>query len=187
MGSFSLSLFKKVIPFLLMASANAKVVSDVTLSDQRLCGGTMVPLQAAGLRTATFLKIRVYVVAYYSLEKVLKGDDPNKKKRPICFELTYLRDVSDKDVDRAWQYQFKESSDFPYPKLDEHVNKLKEYFSDIKDERTHLFELVQGKTILSENGKVKGEIDGDDFQKNFLSVWFGKNPPTEEVKENLLK
>lgn len=163
----------------------AKKIADTKIPDERLCGGKTLPLQGAGLRTATFLNIKVYVVAYYAADKVKKGEDANSKSRPICYEVTYLRDVDDEDVDKAWKFTFKESSEFPYSALDAHVKLLQDYLGEIKGERKHLFEMVEGKTILHENGKVKGEIPGVEFQKNFFSIWYGKNPPTEEVQEEL--
>lgn len=185
MGSLTLSFLKKIVPFLLIRSVHARTVHGIELKEELLCGGKALPLQSAALRTATFFKIKVYVVALYAEKKMTANFTETNK--PVCFEITYLRDVSDADADRAWEYQFKESSDFPYKDLTLHVQKLKEFFGDIKDERKHLFELKEGATLFSENGKLKGEISGEEFQKNFLSIWFGKNPPTAEVKEALLK
>lgn len=159
---------------------HAKTIYETEISDSLKCGSTNLPFQSAGLRTATFLNIRVYVVAIYAAKKTMT-------ERPVCFEITYLRDVSDEDADKAWAYQFKESSEKVYPELDNHVKKLQDFFGDIKGARKHLFALLPNETQFWENGVLKGTIAGEDFQKNFLTIWFGKNPPTKEVQEQLLK
>ena len=189
MGSFTLSLQQKIIAVILLVSATngwAKKIDGVKLPDSFQCGDQSLPFQGAGLRTATFLNIRVYIIAYYADKKISGPEDPAISARPICFEVTYLRDVDNEDVDKAWDFQFKNSSQYPYPELPAHVKKLQEYFGEIKGERKHVFALLPEKTILSENGAVKGEIPGPQFQRNFLSIWYGKKPPTQEVQDQLL-
>jgi hypothetical protein len=90
-------------------------------------------------------------------------------------------------VDKAWGFQFKESSMHPYPELEGHVKEIQKFFGEIKGERTENFVLEEGSTKIYENGALKGEIKGSEFQKNFLSLWFGKKPPTQELQEELLK
>lgn len=181
MGRFTLSLQQALIAFVLLGSiAWAKKVEGIQFPESRECGGKMLPLQGTGLRTATLFKIRVYVLAYYAAEK-------KAPQQPSCFDLVYLRDFDAEDVDKAWAFQFKESSQFPYPQLEEHVKNIQNYFGEIKGDRKESFELSEGVTKVFENNQLKGEIKGEEFQKNFLSIWFGKNPPTKELQEELLK
>ncbi len=181
MGRFSLFIQQALILLAFSShSAFAKKVEGIKFPETRECGGKTLPLQGTGLRTATLFNIRVYVMAYYAAEKKA----PNK---PSCFDLVYLRDFDAKDVDKAWAFQFKESSDFPYPQLDEHVKNIQDFFGEIKGDRKESFELSEGVTKVYEDGKLKGEIKGEEFQKNFLSLWFGKKPPTKDLQEELLK
>lgn len=190
MGSFTLSIQQKIaiLFFVLSLSPSgwAKKIDGEKIPDTLSCGEKSLPLQGAGLRTATIFNIRVYIIAYYGEKKILGLEDPTIAQRPVCFEVTYLRDVDDEDVDKAWDFQFKDSSQYPYAELPQHIKKLQSFFGEIKGERKHLFALLPGKTILSENGAIKGEIAGPEFQKNFLSIWYGKKPPTIEVQEQLL-
>ena len=184
MGSFTLSVQQKVI--LLCTSlihtpvAMARVVADLKIPETYECAGKPLPLQGAGLRTATWIKIKVYVLAYYAAAKKAPGT-------PSCFNITYLRDFDNEDVDKAWSFQFKESSQYPYSKMDEDVKELKKYFGEIKGERTENFELTAEGTKVFENKILRGEIKSPEFQKNFLSLWFGSKPPTKEFQEELLK
>lgn len=188
MGCFSLSLRKAIILFFtLQTMANAKTLEGINFPDEVNCAGENLPLQGLALRKATIFGIKVYAFAYYSKNPIKNPEDPNFNQRPICFDAVYLRDFSEKDVNRAWDYQFKESSQYPYPELENDIKKVKSFFGEIKGERKESFRLEKGLTIFLENSKVVGEIKGPNFQTNFLSIWFGKNPPTKEFQKELLK
>lgn len=188
MGRFTLSFRKAFLVFFLTLPAFGAVVDGVKLKDTLNCGGTELPLVAAGLRGATIFNIRVYVLAMYAQTVVTSLTDPNVEKRPMCFEVHYLRDVEKKKVDEAWEYQFKESSEYPYPKLKDDIKALQTFFGEIKaDKGIHLFELLENSTKVYETGVYKGEIPGKEFGKNFVSVFYGKNPPTKELREALTK
>jgi len=174
----ALSLFNKV---------GAKEIADVKILPTISCDGKEIPLSGAGLRTATILKIKIYVLALYSQTPIRKGNGTELEQRPICFDLTYLRDFDNGDVDKAWKYQFEESAEHKYANLKNDLNELQKIFGEIKDQRNQFIEFTEETSKFYENGNLKGEIKGKDFQKTFLSIWFGKNPPTEALKENLLK
>lgn len=145
-----------------------------------------VPLQGLGLRTATIFKIRVYLAALYAKMALKRSDDPHSLPRPVVLDVTYLRDFDEEDVDKAWAYQFKESSQFPYKELDQHVKDIQRFFGEIKGDRKESFVFLDGETMFYENGKLVGKISGKEFQKNFLSLFFGPKPPTEDLKKGLL-
>lgn len=180
MGCFSLPVRQKILGLLLLSSqlGFATELEGVKVLPKMSCEGQEVPLHGFGLRTATLLKIKIYVLAFYSQDLT---------SRPQCFHITYLKVFSDKDVDRAWDYQFEESAEHRYPEFKTHLETLKKAFGEIKGDRTQTITLSAESTKLYENGKLQGEIKGLDFQKTFLSIWFGKNPPTEELKKALLK
>lgn len=189
MGRISLSIRKALVLLLFPGVVSAAELEGVKLRDKMICAGTELPLQAAGLRAATIFNIRVYVLAMYTPTPLPEGlKDQNIDKRPMCFEVHYMRDVEKEKVDKAWEFQFEESSGYPYPKLKEHISLLQKFFGKIKaNEGVHLFELTGTSTKVYENGEYKGEIPGTEFGKNFLSVFFGKNPPTKDLRKALLK
>ncbi len=189
MGCFSLSIRKAILVLtLLVSSAFAAELEGIKLKDKMTCAGVELPLQAAGLRAATIFNIRVYVLAMYTPTPLTSLTDPNMEKRPMCFEVHYMRDVEKKKVDEAWEFQFKDSSEYPYPKLKDDIKLLQKFFGEIKANKgVHLFELTENSTKVYENGEYKGEIPGKEFGKNFLSVFFGKKPPTKDLREALIK
>lgn len=188
MGSLSLFVRKALITLLLTLPAFAAEFEGVKLRDKINCGGTELPLVAAGLRDATIFNIRVYVLAMYAPKVVTSLSDPSIDARPMCFEVHYLRDVEKEKVDEAWEYQFKESSEYLYPKLADDIRLLQKFFGKIEAEKgVHLFELLPESTKVYETGAYKGEIPGKEFGKNFISLFYGKNPPTKGLKKSLQK
>jgi hypothetical protein len=187
MGSFTLSIFKKIVPLLFCFSLYAAEVAGVKIPETIVCEGKVVPLSGAGIRTATFLNIKVFALAVYAPEKIKIGKGAELDQRPLCFEMTYLREFDNEDVDKAWDFQFKESAQHDYPALKEDVMNIKKYFGEIKGDRKESFSLTSESTKVFENGELKGEIKGTDFQKSFLSIWFGTKPPTKGLQKDLLK
>ena len=189
MGSLSLPFYKKILgPLLLLLSLGlgAKEIEGVILADSMTCEGKQLSLSGAGLRTATFLKVKVFVIGVYAEKKITKSGGPELDQRPLCFTITYLRDFDNKDVDKAWGYQFKESSEHRYPDFENDVALVQKFFGEIKGAKNQMFALLPDRTLAYENSELKGEIKGSDFQKSFLSIWFGNKPPTMELKRSLL-
>ncbi len=187
MGRFTLFIWKKIIPFFLITSSYATEVEGIKLPKEKSCFNKSLPLQSYGIRKATIFGIKVYVLAYYSETSFLKVNDPNLNQRPICLDVHYLRDFDNKDVDRAWEFQFKESSSFPYEDLNLDVDQIKKFFGEIKGKRLQSFALNEEQTDFYENDLFKGSIKNKNFQKNFLHLFFGDKPPTEELRNQLLK
>ena len=164
----------------------AKEIAGVNVAPSLKCAGKEIPLSGAGLRTATFFKVKIFVLAIYAPVLIKTGKSPEIDQRPLCFELTYLREFDNEEVDKAWDYQFKESAQHQYPALKEDVASIKKFFGKIKGDRKESFLLTSEETQVFENGELKGSIKGTDFQKSFLSIWFGTNPPTKTLQEEIL-
>ncbi len=188
MGRFTLFIFKKIIIFsLLYSTVSAKEIEGIKLPSSLKCAGEELPLQGYGLRKATIFGIKIYVLALYARTPITKIADPNLENRPICLDIYYLKNFDNKDVDRAWDYQFKESSTVPYTQLNEHVGQIKNFFGEIKDQRLQSFHFYSDKTEALENNKLRGTILGKEFQNNFLNMFFGKKPPTKELRDQIFK
>ena len=161
---------KLITILFLLGLSNSYAKSSSTIT----CGDRLLPLKAKATRTATIFKIKVYVLSIFGDKKDLSP--------PTCFEFTYLRDFDDEDVDKAWVFQFKESSEYEYPGLKEDLATLKRFYGGIHGKRTQRLELLEGTTRIYENDVYKGEIKGHDFQRSFLSIWKSPKSPIPELK-----
>lgn len=167
--------------FLIHPISHARSLGGLNIPQTRLCGGKVLSLKGAGLRTATIFDIKIYVVAIYAETPIIN------KRRPLCFDITYLRDFDETEVDKAWAFQIRESADIDYPGRMKDIRTLQKMFGKIEGMRTQRLELLNGTTRVFENDELKGEIAGENFQRSFISVWAGKKPPTKELQSDLLK
>jgi hypothetical protein len=152
----------------------------MTIPDTFKIDGIDHAIQSAGVRKATIFRIKVFTLAFYS--KSLSLAD-----KPFCFEFTYFRDFSNSQVDEAWDFQFSESNEFNYPELATDLSRLKEFLGEIKGDRKQTF-IFAGNTVkVYENGQLKGEIQGENFQKSFISLWIGEKSPVSQIKSELKK
>jgi|GEM_PF-2834490 len=191
MGRFTLSFFKKIVIASLATSfisaVNARVIQGLNIPESKECIGEKIPLQGAGMRTATLFNIKIYVLAYYAPKKIRISEDFKNISFPVCFDIIYLRDFDNEDVDKAWEFQFNESSEHSYPQLAEHITNLQRFFGSLKKNQKQSFLLDQKGTKVFDDDVLKGEILGDDFKRSFLSLWIGKKPPTKELQDELFK
>jgi len=160
--------------------AQGRTLEGMTIPDTMSIEGNEHKLQAAGVRKATIFGIKVFTLAFYNKTLSLM-------EKPFCFEFTYFRDFSNSQVDEAWDFQFNESNEFKYPELATDLTRLKEFLGEIKGERKQTF-IFSGNTIkVYENGQLKGEIQSENFQKSFISLWIGEKSPVSQFKTELKK
>jgi hypothetical protein len=59
-------------------------------------------------------------------------------------------------------------------------------FGALKSGGVEQVQLVGTNTIVIDQGVTKGTLPGRDFQKSFLSLWFGSNPVSADLQSALL-
>jgi hypothetical protein len=175
-----------LLSLLLPALAHAAAKAGVTLPDTMNAGGKALQLNGLGVREATVMNIDVYVAGLY-LEN--RSPDPaaildsSQVKR---LELVFVRDVDREDIVDAWKDGFKKNG-ADMAVFGPRIGTLNAWMSDIKEKDTLVFLIEPGKGLTVTNrGRVKGTIPGDDFARAFLSIWLGPSPPNKGLKAGLL-
>ncbi len=162
-----------------------RTLEGVTVPDTRTVNGTTVTLNGLGLRTATFVKVKVYVMALYL-------ETPGSDARSIVdstgaarIELHMLRDVGAKDMRKAWDEGFEKnytgSAD-----LGRELEALKTATSDLGEGDVMAFDFYETTVTASHNGTVTGTIEGAEFRRALMAVWLGDKPPNKELKAGVL-
>ena len=187
MKNYFLLVWLTVVP---MTPAWALMISDVKIPDQILMGKKTLVLNGAGVRRAgfAFIKVNVYVAALYLIKKSSEPKQILDSTEPRRMEFTFMRDVIDRDVKEAWNYQFKESvtDKLKYPELPADLKKLTSFMGALKTGEVQAFEMDDTTTRLYVKNQLKGEIIGRNFQKAFLSMWLGEDPAQGNLKDALL-
>jgi len=171
----------------LSSLAAARELAGVTLPDRAVVAGKAVLLNGMGIRKATFLKVKVYVAGLY-LET--KSADPAvviasvQAKRLV---LQFVRDVSRDQIVDAWEEGFQKNGGKDLPGLRARIRKLDSFMTDFRSGDALTFTYVPGSGVqIAVKGAALGTLPGEDFARTFFSIWFGPDPPNEELKAGLL-
>jgi len=179
-----LALFLIALPL----GARALEIQGVNVPSTMPLGGRNLVLNGAGLRTFSLLgiPIRIYVASFYAPEPLRDSASVEGSPGPLLFNFTFLRSVSQSDVTRAWSSQFAQSVSYTYPGYDRDRDAFISMFGSLSSGGIEQVQFVGTNTMIIDQGVSKGVIAGRNFQKSFLSLWFGSNPVAPDLKSALL-
>jgi hypothetical protein len=169
------------------AAGYAREMKGVTFPDTETIGNATVNLAGIGLRKK--LVINVYLGALY-LEKsatgapeVISSDQPKR----VVLHFLYNH-VGPDDLTKAWNEGFRNNVPDRIPALKDRIATFIGFFTEpVKSGEKIVVTYLPGTgTEVSIKGKVKGTIPGRDFMEALVSVWFGKNPPSGDLKKGML-
>jgi len=184
---FILPLFTLILNFPI-SSSRAVEIQGVAVPPKIEVGGDSLQLNGAGLRTFSLVMvpIKIYVAAFYAPEPLRTASAVTASSGPLQFDFTFLRDVGQSDVIRAWSSQFTQSVSYNYPGYDRDRDAFIGMFGALKNGGVERVQFVGTNTVVFDQGIRKGVIPGRDFQKSFLSLWFGSKPVAPDLKAALL-
>jgi hypothetical protein len=166
------------------AQAQEATCRDLSFPRHLEVGGTDLTLNGLGVRKATFLKVNVYVAAYYVGRP---GHDPQpliESDGPQQLTLQFVRNVGVDDLRKAFVEGFERVQ---AAGLQERVARLNSWMTDMKTgQRLTFVRLPHSGVQVTVNGVQKGVIEGADFSHALISIWLGPTPPNPELKAGLL-
>lgn len=157
----------------LAAPAGAVRILTTDVPEKIDVGGQSLMLNGAGVRVATILKVKVYVASFYAPAPLVTPDEVMASKGPFRFDFVFQRAFDAKDVQDAWVWQFKESNEHFYPDFEKDKAAFVAGFGALKKFGVETVEMVGDETRVIDQGRQTAVIKGRDFQKAFLSLWFG--------------
>lgn len=171
-----------------LPSARAVTIEGVAVPPDLAVSGQKLPLNGAGLRTFTLLMvpIKIYVAAFYSPAPLRSEAEVLAAPGPLAFTFTFLRAVGQPDVAKAWRSQFQASNSHDYPGIQKDLDTFVSMFGPLSSGGVQMVQLTGTDTQIFDQGTFKGSIPGRDFQRAFLSLWFGPNAVSPDLKNALL-
>jgi len=177
-----------LIVFVFAAPAAGREIAGVALADTvTQINGTELRLNGAGIRSKFFFK--VYIGALY-LESVSQEADtviaPDTGKQLLMHFL--YKEVSKDDLVEAWNVGFdKNGSADQLAELSTQIAAFNAMFETVKSgDQIVLDYSPEGGTSVSIRGELKGVIKGKPFNDLLLSIWLGKSPVDEDLRDDLL-
>ena len=182
-------MFASTVSAVVFQTAYANI-EGVAIPDARYVNGVQLMRNGHGVRSITFLgmNVKVYVAGFYSQTPLLSDQHVMEcRDSPMQMDFTFLRSVGKKQVISAWTQQLEHSVSHRYDGYENDRDQFIEMFaSPISNGGTQTVQLVGDDTVIVDQGVSKGKISGREFQKAFLSMWFGERAVAEDLKKGLL-
>jgi hypothetical protein len=158
--------------------------SEVILNNQKLA------LNGYGIRFR--FGLRAYAAALYTPTKISKNEEALDPKAAKRLHMIAMRDLNGEDFGKVFARNFEQNmKKEDFSKIVGGVLRLGNIFSEAK-------QLVKGESIffdlvpsvgltITVRGKPQGEpFKEPEFAENFFRLWFGKNPPDDQLRKALL-
>jgi hypothetical protein len=148
--------------------------------------GHTLQLNGAGLRTATILRVKVYEAGLYLPRRSSNAEQILNSSEPKVVRLTFLRDVSSKQVQGAWRDDFKKNCAPNCATLQPIFDQLVSKMPEAKNGDVFVYVFTPKGINIIRNGRQVDQADNSQLAKAILSFWLGKEPPSTELKQAML-
>ena len=172
----------------MMSPAIPLVVEGYKFPNQRVVSGKELALNGSGIRSVKFgpLPIKAYVATFYTAAPLRSEKAVLASPGPFQFDFKFLKEVSQKQVTKAWTAQLDASNSYEYSGFDSDKAKFVSFFGPLSKGGTQTIVIDGDETRAYDKGKLKGAIKGRGFQRAFLCLWFGDKPVAPSLKKDLL-
>jgi long-chain acyl-CoA synthetase len=172
-----------------VTAAGAAEVGGVKLPDTANVAGSDLVLNGAGIRTRAIFK--VYVGSLYLSKKTADAAAAIGEQAPKRVQINMLRTVSADDFVGALNDGLKaNNSEAELAAVKAQVDQLQSImksFGEAKDGGVVTLDYVPGQgTVVSYEGKARGTIPGDAFNKALMKIWLGDKPIQGDLKKAML-
>jgi len=172
---------------------NAAELGGTTLDDTLQISGKTIDLTGTGIRTKTFLKVKVYAAGLYmenpssDPEQIISSD----QAKAMVMNFIYKK-VGPEKLQESWREGFEANTPLATPDLKNRMDQFVSLFTApaLKGDRyIFAYEPGMGTTVML-RGEVKATIPGADFASALMSIWFGDklgDGGLKELKKSLLE
>lgn len=169
----------------------AAEVAGVKVPETFTVDGTSLVLNGAGLRTKTFLKVKVYVGALYLAQRSKDPAAIVAADAPKALRIVMLRDVDRASMVGSLRDGIESNSPGQAAALAPKVKELEAGFpAEFKEGQVLSLAYAPGKGLtIGIEGGVSQAFPGKDFADALFRIWLGPKPSdggVEDLKEALL-
>ena len=158
--------------------ASALEVAGVKVADSITVDGKTLQLNGAGLRTKSFLKVKVYVAALYVTEPSTDPAALVALDAPKVLRMTLMRDVDRASMQGAFRDGIEANSPTQVAALAPKLKQVEAAFPpEFKEGQVMAVTYIPGQgTTVGVEG-VKGvAVEGKDFADALFRIWLGPKP-----------
>jgi hypothetical protein len=173
------------IALVAFSSAHAATLAGVSFPDDARVGDKTVTLNGLGVRTATLLKVKVYVIGLY-LER--KSSDPqaiiesSENKR---IAMQFVHKVTADELRGGWSEGFEDNTR-DVEAIEGEIAKFNASMRDVNSGDSIVLDFSGDRVDVLINASKIDSLTGTAFQRALLAIWLGPKPPNEALKEGIL-
>ena len=168
-------------------SAWALEVAGVHLDDGATLGGRPLVLNGAGIRKKLFFK--VYVASLYLPGKA-SSSEAVLAQSPRRIQMNMLRNLTAEQLVEALVDGLKdnttEAERTAIQSQTEALVSIMKSFKEVREGSVVSLDFADGVTRVVLDGKERGEIGGDAFNRALTDIWLGGHPVQSDLKKALL-
>lgn len=174
------------ILLLLSTVVQAKEVAGVQLPENISLANQTLLLNGSGIRSKFIFDI--YVAAFYTAHPIRKMSEVSLQQ-PMRMAMYFVYDEVDKTklVDAMNEGFADNLSAQELAAQADNISKVNGWFETMHKDDVVALDFVPGTgTVVTMKGSQKGLIRDETFYASLLKIWFGKDPVTEKLKNELL-
>jgi hypothetical protein len=174
-----------VVTFVARSPVRAATLAGVDLPDQATVGGKTLVLNGPGLRSATFLKVEVYVIGLYLERKSSDAKAIIESSESKRIQMHFVHDVAAKELRDAWKEGFEDNYE-DAASIKGEIATFNASMRDVKTGDTIVLDFSADTVAVLINGTKIDVVEGKPFQRALLGIWLGPKPPNDDLKEGIL-
>lgn len=168
------------------SDADAMECFDVEYPDTIQVEGQTLVLNGMGLRPGP-LGVKVYMAGAYVPKKARSSKDLLDLSTPKRIVLTFMRDVSKKQVEKAYRQNLERAPDDIRPQITEDYENIIAKLQAADKGQTHVFTYLPKVGLKIETiGKHRVTITNPAMIEYFLGLYVGPNPRFQKMRDGIV-
>lgn len=161
----------------------AQETPQYAVSTAPACGGQTLLLNGSGIRTVSFLGIRIYRGSLFVAAPSSDAAALLALKTPRLMRFEFLRSASAERVQSGWREGLRKNA----PSISEAaLNDFVKLLPGAEEGSVIEICIHDDTASLSLNGAEIGRVTDAGAANSLLSVWLGAHPPSDELKSGIL-
>lgn len=157
----------------LCTPAFSKTIKNVEFPEALKIEGKDLVLNGAGIRKATFFKVKVYVAGLYLSKKETDAAKIVSQEGVKQINMQFLMGVDRKKLTDAWTKSLSQHCPADCSNVKNGIAKMNTYMRSVRKKDRFEFTIFPDKVIPVIKGEKKEAVMGADFVQAFLKVYVG--------------
>jgi hypothetical protein len=174
-----------LVTLVAFSTARAATLADVSVPDQVTVEGKTLVLNGLGMRTATMLKVKIYVIALYldsksSEPQAIIASSGNKR-----IAMHFVHNVTADQLRDGWTEGFEDNT-ADVAGIKDEIAKFNASMRDVKKGDSIVLDFSGDRVDVLINDTRIDSVAGKAFQQAVLAIWLGPKPPNEALRQGIL-